>query len=169
MSGTGASNFGYSNISPNSNINRNFVNVDNSQNASTFGSNEVTGFHGLVGAKSNVNAAAGVISGGAKKLKKKIKNLTKKYKIKFGNKKIKTFKKKIKNRMVSRSASRKFAGGKKNKRSRRKQRGGTYSQYLSNIPITQSFSVGGILPASQLALANPPPIQLLSNNTNCGK
>jgi hypothetical protein len=33
--------------------------------------------------------------------------------------------------------------------------------------MTPVYSVGGILPASQLGLANPPPIQVLPNCVNC--
>jgi hypothetical protein len=50
--------------------------------------------------------------------------------------------------------------------SRRRQRGG-YSQYQNNLPMTPTYSVGGVIPASQLGLANPPPIQVLPNCTNC--
>jgi hypothetical protein len=54
---------------------------------------------------------------------------------------------------------------KKSKKSRRvrRQRGG-YSQYMSNIPNTPSYQVAGIhLKASDLGLANPPPIKELNN------
>ena len=60
----------------------------------------------------------------------------------------------------SRMSARRRAG------SRRRQRGG-YSQYQNNLPMTPTYSVGGVIPASQLGLANPPPIQVLSNCTNC--
>ena len=53
----------------------------------------------------------------------------------------------------------------------KKQRGGNsyggYAQYQNNLPITGVFSTGGVLPASELGLANPPPIQTLSNCANC--
>ena len=49
---------------------------------------------------------------------------------------------------------------------RGEQRGG-YSQYQNNLPMTPTYSVGGVLPASQLGLANPPPIQVLSNCAEC--
>jgi hypothetical protein len=36
------------------------------------------------------------------------------------------------------------------------------------MPMTPTYQVAGInLPASQLALANPPPITTLCNTTNC--
>ena len=74
--GSAASNLGYANIIPNSNINGNFINKDNSHYPGGFGSNQVPGLPGLAGAKYNVDAAAARVpgicmSGGGKKLKKK--------------------------------------------------------------------------------------------------
>ena len=59
-------------------------------------------------------------------------------------------------------------GGKRGKKSKKsnKQRGG-YHQFQSDIPMTQTYSRGGILDAKDLALANPAPYQVLSNCTNC--
>jgi hypothetical protein len=175
MSGSGASNLGYGNIVPFSNVNGQYVNVGSTNNPANFGSNEVAGLPGLAGAKSNIDAAAGKVpgiclfKGGA--LKRKIKNITKHYKkMKAGSRKVKSFKRKIRSRMVSRRLARKFAGGRKmartvgRSRSRsRRQRGG-YSQYQNNQPFSLSYSLGGVLPASQLALANPPPISSVTNN-----
>lgn len=96
--------------------------------------------------------------------------------MKAGSRKIKSLKQRIKSRMASRMASRSMAGGRSRSRSmaggrrtkhrRHRQRGG-YSQYQNNMPMTPSYSVGGVLPASQLGLANPPPIQVLPNCVNC--
>ena len=177
MSGSGASNLGYGNIPPFSNYNGNYVNVDNSHSPALFGSNEIPGLPGLSGAKYNVDAAAGIVpgiclfKGGAKKLKSKIKNITKGYKkMKAGSRKSRSLKQRLRAKMRTRRVARKrtFAGARKSRQRRRSraQRGG-YGQYQNNVPITPSFSVGGVLPASQSALANPPPIQLLSNCTNC--
>jgi len=181
MSGSGASNLGYGNIVPLSNINGNYVNVDNSQYAARFSTNEIPGtppgpLPGLAGAKSNVDAAAGIVpgicmKGGAKKLKRKIKNITKHYKrMKAGSRKIESIKKRLRSRSMSRGFGRTFAGSKrtrKHSRRHRRQRGG-YAQYQNNLPLTPTYQVAGItLPASQLALANPPPIRTLSNNTSC--
>ena len=178
MSGSGASNLGYGNIPPFSNYNGNYVNVDNSHSSALFGSNVIPGPPGLSGAKYNVDAAAGVVpgiclfKGGAKKLKTKIKNITKGYKkMKAGSRKSRSLKQRLRAKMLSRRSARgrMFAGKSRKTRQRRRsraQRGG-YGQYQNNLPMTQSFSVGGILPASMSALANPPPIQVLSNNTSC--
>jgi hypothetical protein len=186
--GSGASNLGYSNISPLSNINGRFVNVDSSHSPATFSTNTIPGLPGLAGAKNNVDAAAGYVpgiclfKGGSKQLKRKIKNITRKYKMKGGTKRRRQLKSRMRSmskstRSRSRGSSRsRFAsGGQRRKRTNSKSRlsrnsyklVGGYSQYQNNLPLTPSYSVGGILPASQLGLANPPPIQTLSNNTNC--
>jgi hypothetical protein len=174
MSGSGASNLGYGNIAPFSNINGSYVNVDNSQYAGRFGSNEIPGtppgpLPGLAGAKSNVDAAAGKVpgicmnGGGTKYLKRKIKNISRSYKrMKAGSRKIRS----IKNRIRRRVGSRRMSRSRRHSR-RHRQRGG-YAQYQNNLPMTPSYQVAGInLPSSQLALANPPPITTLSNCVNC--
>jgi len=178
MSGSGASNLGYSNIVPFSNVNGQYVNVGSTNNPANFGSNEIPGLPGLAGAKSNIDAAAGKVpgiclfKGGSKGIKRKIKNITKHYKkMKAGSRKMKSLKLKLRRRMASRMASRglarRLAGGRRTRRRtrnrRRTQRGG-YSQYQNNQPFSLSYSVGGVLPASQLALANPPPIASVTNN-----
>jgi hypothetical protein len=192
--GSDNSNFGYGNLNPyGSNVNSAFVNKWSSNNPANFSSNEIPGPPGLAGAKNNVDAAAGIVpginafKGGAKDLKRKIKNITKRYKrkmgMKGGKKYLRSIKSRIKAKYASRSSSRTRsrsssrsrsmtrsrmsarAGGSRHRRSR-KQRGG-YSQYQNNLPMTPSYSVGGVLPASQLGLANPPPIQVLSNCVNC--
>ena len=184
--GSGASNLGYGNIAPLSNINGSYVNVDNSQYAGRFSSNEIPGtppgpLPGLAGAKSNIDAAAGIVpgiclfKGGSKKLKRKIKNITKHYKrMKAGSRKIKSIKNRLRKRASSRHFARSLAGGKRRNYSRklaggkrRRQRGG-YAQYQNNMPMTPTYQVAGInLPSSELALANPPPITTLCNTTSC--
>jgi hypothetical protein len=164
--GSGASNLGYGNSAPLSNVNGQFVNRDSSNWPGSFGSNEIPGLPGLAGAKSNIDAAAGTVpgicsfKGGAKKLKRKIKNITKQYKrMKAGSRKMRSLKRKLR----SRAASRRMAGGRRSRSRSRKQRGG-YSQYQNNQPFSMSYSVGGInLPSGQSALANPPPIQSMNN------
>ena len=216
--GSAASNLGYAKIIPNSNINGNFVNKDNSHYPGGFGSNETSSFFGLAGAKSNINAAASTVpgicmSGGGKNLKKKIKNITKRYKMskKSIKRRISGIKRKFKaslskamartqslakSRSIARSRS--IAGG---RRSRRRggnpfalfraakfgkkmydkkynpqpvvtqepvvtsQMGG-YSQYQNNMPMTPTYSTGGVLSPANSALANPVPYKLLPNETN---
>ena len=192
MSGSGASNLGYSNITPLSNINGGYVNVDNSHSPGTFGSNQIPGtppgpLPGLAGTKDNVLAAAGkapgicLFKGGAKHLKKKINKISRKYKMK-GGKNTKRIKRRIKNTFFKRvmglkslmKTIKRRSSKKHHKKSyRRVLKGGNisyppgYSQYQNNEPITPSYSVGGILNSSDLALANPPPIKVLSNCVNC--
>ena len=182
MSGSGASNLGYGNINPYSTSP--YVNGTSSNYSGSFSSNEIPGLPGLAGSKSNIDAAAGIVpgiclfKGGAKKLKRKIKNITRQYKkMKAGSKKMRGIQQRLRSRMASRSRSRSLSGGKKSRRVQRKrgsrrsrsnkQRGG-YGQYQNNLPMTQTYQVAGIdLPASELALANPPPIRVLPNCTNC--
>jgi hypothetical protein len=178
--GSAASNLGYAKIIPNSNINSNFVNKDNSHYPGGFGSNQVPGLPGLAGAKYNVDAAAARVpgicmSGGGKKLKRKIKNITKRYKMskKSMKRKASGIKRRIKSKLSkisramssSRGKSIGLAGGRRRRRTRR-QRGG-YSQYQNNLPMTNTYSTGGVLSAGNLGLANPVPYQVLSNCTNC--
>ena len=176
--GSGASNLGYGNINPYNTSS--YVNGTNSNYSGSFSSNEIPGtppgpLPGLAGAKSNVDAAAGIVpgicmNGGAKKLKRKIKNITKHYKrMKAGSKKIRTLKHRLRSRAASRRLARQLAGRRRTRRHRRhrKQRGG-YAQYMNNMPNTPTYQVAGInLPSSQLALANPPPITALNNCVNC--
>jgi hypothetical protein len=191
MSGSGASNLGYGNIAPLSNINGAFVNVDNSNSPSGFGSTVIPGtppgpLPGLAGTKDNVSAAAGmwpgnsIIKGGSRMLKKKIKNITKRYKMRHSKRRASRIKTKLRRKYSSkrkrggvplfllRTAYKKMSG------STKKRKGGGYTppgppgipyppgygQYQNNVPLTHSYSVGGLLPASESALANPPPIKI---------
>ena len=155
---------GYGNQTPGANINGDFVNKDGSSYAGGFGSNQIP---------------TSCMRGG-KKLKRKIKNITKQYKkMKGGLKKTKSqlMRQLSKSRMMSKSMA--IAGGRRimsrrlsrrNKgvsRRRRQQRGGTYQQYGSNVPNTPSYSTGGILSASESALANPVPYKLIGGTANC--
>ena len=185
--GSGASNLGYGKIAPLSNVNGGYVNVDSSNWPGRFGSNEISGSppgifpQGLAGAKSNIDAAAGIVpgicvyKGGSKNLKRKIKNITKQYKkMKAGSRKMRSMKRRLMNKYRSRSMSRKvsrgFAGGRKSSRAfagAKRQRGG-YAQYQNNLPMTPVYKVAGVnLPASQLGLANPPPYTVLPNSGQC--
>ena len=186
--GSGASNFGYGNVNPYNTSP--FVNGSSSSYAGSFSSNEIPGtppgpLPGLAGAKSNIDAAAGVVpgicmSGGAKRLKNKIKNITKRYKMKGGKKSRRVLRKKLRSRAIGRSMA--LAGGRRRTRhmkskrrlSRMQMRGGSapypggYGQYQNNLPMTNTYQVAGVtLSANQSALANPPPATALSNCTNC--
>ena len=171
MSGSGASNLGYSKLVPNSNVNGSFINKYNSNYSGNFSSNEIPSF-GMSGAKINTQAANSYVSsacykGGSNKkskkniklLKQKIKNITKMYK-KMPKKTLKRLRHKLLKRVKKHSST--------NKKSHRRHKRGGYSQYLSNVPLTPSYSLGGVqLPANQSALANPPLLNPLANCTNC--
>lgn len=160
------SNLGYGGINPYNNSS--FVNGTSTNYSGSFSSNEVPGLPGLAGAKSNVDAAAGIVpgicnfKGGAKRLKNKIKNISKRYKMKGGKKGHRSLKRKIRSRaMGSRSLARSMAlsGGRKRRRTRRVMKGG-YSQYQNNQPFNIGYSVGGVdLAAKDSALATPGPIK----------
>jgi hypothetical protein len=172
--GSGASNLGYSEISPLSNINGQYVNVDSTNYSGSFSSNEIPGLNGLPGlsgSKNNIDAAAGKVpgiclKGGAKKLKRKIKNITKHYKkMRRGSKKMRTLKSKLRKRMVSRKMHNKTMHNRR-KTKRRRQRGG-YSQFMNNMPMSQTYKLGGIdLSPADSALATPAPFTILPNSTN---
>ena len=168
-----------------------YVNGTSSNYSGSFSSNEIPGtppgpLPGLAGAKSNVDAAAGIVpgicmSGGAKRLKNKIKNITKRYKMKGGKKSRRVLRKRLRSRAVGRtmmaSGGRRRTRHMKSKRrfSRMQMRGGShslypggYGQYQNNLPMTNTYQVAGVnLSANQSALANPPPATALSNCTNC--
>ena len=111
---------------------------------------------------------------GGKIHKNKIKNITNMYKMR-GSKKhhLNKIKRKIM-KSFSNKTNKKTKRSKptKSRRTRsRKQRlfrqGGGYAQYQNNLPLTQTYSLGGKLDPSMSALANPPPQHVLSNCTNC--
>jgi len=165
--GTDASQIGYGKIAPLSNINGKFVNVDNSNSPSRFGSNEIPGLPGLSGAKNNVVAAMGKVpgiclfKGGSRGIRRKIKNIVTKYKkMKGGKRRVKTMKKRILS--AKRRTGKTGKTGRRRRTGRRMMRGG-YSQYQNNMPLTQGYSVGGILSANNLGEANPPPIKPYSD------
>jgi hypothetical protein len=172
--GSDASILGYGNITPFSNVNNSFVNVTSTNNPSNFTSNIIPGtppgpLPGLAGAKGNIDAASSCVSGACYKgggmktpfyrnLKKKIKNITRKYRMR------KVRKTKLRKRTSKR---------KSHTKKRRHYRGGMsapsypagYGQYQNNLPSTPSYSVGGILSGNaELGLANPPPITRMTNS-----
>lgn len=85
--------------------------------------------------------------------------------MKGGSKKMKSLRKKLRSRMASRSLARSLAGGRRTRRLRRsrRQRGG-YSQYQNNQPFSLNYSTGGPLSPSMSALANPVPIDQITNS-----
>jgi|LauGreDrversion4_2_1035121.scaffolds.fasta_scaffold68688_2 hypothetical protein len=175
--GSDASNLGYGRFPPNSNINPQFVNVGNTNNPANFSSNEIP--TGLLAAKNNVDAANGCIPGacykGGKKLKRKINNISRMYKMpkKSLRKRVRTMKRKIMSRIKRHRTHRKHGSHKrrhshtKSRRHSRRMRYGGYGQYMNNTPYTPNYAVANTtLSASQSALANPPPISLNTKGLN---
>lgn len=189
MSGSSASNLGYGKIVPNSNVNGDYVNKDNSNWSGGFSSNEIP-TSSLFAYKNNVDAAAAsAIRGGgiARKHKKsfkihkyKINNIAKMYKMnsrKGLKRRINSLKSKLRS-LSNRYNKAKSRAHKKTMRKQRKtafrgmtlgrslgfsQRGGT-----NNVPDTPTYALASTsLSASQSALANPPIYTVLPNCTNC--
>ena len=106
-------------------------------------------------------------------------NDTKKANLFGGKKKRRTYKKRrhsrkpLKKRMKSRRRNKRCCKCKcktctckkcpTKKRSRRHRMKGGYSQFLSNVPYSASYSTGGVISPSDLALANPVPHQRFIN------
>ena len=97
--------------------------------------------------------------------RRKINKISRMYKMKS-----KRHIKRMKSRLRSTFRSKKHASRRhtrvKRHGKRRGQRGG-HSQYQNNMPMTQTYSLGGQLSASSSALASPPPYQVLSNVGQC--
>jgi len=156
-----ASNMGYGGTSPYSGINTNMVNSTNSNYSAGLDSTQIpSSAYSMRGASNNIDAAAGSLRGGGKStkyyklIKRKIKNITKRYKMrgKSNRRRITRMKRKI------RSSSKKTRTRTRSRR--RHMRGGTYQQFGSNVAQSANFSVGGVLNAESLGMANPPPIQM---------
>ncbi len=110
-------------------------------------------------------------SGGGRKRtkinKKKINNIASMYKMrgKKSRSRIRSMKRRIRSRYIGKSKSKKQT--RRRTRSRHYRMKGGYSQYQNNMPMTQSYSLGGKLSPADSALANPPTYHTLSNCTNC--
>jgi hypothetical protein len=160
---------------PLNNINGSLVNVDNSQySANAFSSStnpSTVNPNVMPQPASNVQAAASYIpcaKGGMKIRRHKINKISRMYKMKSRRLR------KTKSRLRSKYAKRTRAHKRSHKRTaKRSQRGGMpnypagYSQYQNNMPMSQTYSLGGKLTAGDSALANPPPVKVLENTGSC--
>lgn len=172
---------------PLSNVNGSLVNVDSSTFSATAFSNRVIPStinpNSLPEPLNNIDAAKSYISckgyKGGGKLWNKIKKISMKYKMpKKGSvrrkmsqmrKKVKSILKRTKSKSKTRSKSKKGYTRKRRSNTKKRvrfQKGG-WAQYQNNLPMTQTFSTGGVLKPSDSALANPVPFKTLSNCTNC--
>jgi hypothetical protein len=156
---------GYANTYPNSNVNSNFANPSGSENIRIFPTNDTGSYLGLIGAKTGPMAANGVIvgncmKGGKRNIKKKIKNISKMYKMRKNKTQIRSLKRKI---MSKYRLKRKNS---KNKTKKNYKRGGgnvvQSGQFQNNLPVNQSYSLGGVLDPKLSALANPPPHEVVT-------
>lgn len=167
--------FSFKNVpAPLANVNPDYVNVTNSNDPKNFGSNETNRQWGLSGVSNNAQAAAAsALKGGSRSrtLRRKIKNIANKYKKMKGGKSRKMTLGSIKRKLSSilRMGKSKRRNVKKSKKSvsrknrRTKRQRGGYSQYMSNIAYTPSYSTGGNLTSNESALANPVPYQPTNN------
>jgi len=152
-------------------VNPSVVNVDGSTYAGGFGSNEIPfSPHSMVGAVNNVVAASGNwLGGGGSRRRRRIRfgrrnNLSKLYRMRKSMRKSmrkgasrrrrSNYRRKSYRRIRTRGVRR---YGRKPVRRTRRQRGGHYTQYESNVPYTPGYSLGGPLAADASALASPPP------------
>ena len=151
-----ASNLGYGGIYPNSNVNPAAVNVTGSTYAGQFGSNEIpASIHSMRGASNNVAATSGNWTGGGRFRRRN--NISKLYRMKKSMRRSSSSRRR--RSTYRRSGGRRIKSrryGRKPVRRTRRQRGGEYAQFDSNVPYTPGYSLGGPLPASLSALANPP-------------
>jgi hypothetical protein len=116
----------------------------------------------------NIQAAASYIpcQKGGKRTKinrKKINKISRMYKMKS-----KRHIKRMKSRLRSKYSNRRtrYATRRRGMRRSRSQKGG-YAQYQNNLPMTQNYSLGGVLAPNMSALASPPPYKVLPNVGQC--
>ena len=175
---------GNTNNPPLNGVDGRYVNVDNSHVGEIATTSTVypNGPHTLPATGSNVQSAAGIYPGsqkGGKINRKKINKISRKYKMKGSKRTIRRNVKRIKSRMrskYSRRHSRKYS----NRSSRRRHmKGGNFlppmvtpnypaghTQYLlNNGSQSNVYSLGGLLPAANSALANPPLLNKLVDAT----
>lgn len=156
-----ASNLGYGGIYPNSNVNSTMVNVDGSTYAGQFGSNEIpSSSHSMRGASNNVVAASGNWTGGGSRRRlRRRNNISKLYRMKKSMKRSSSRRrrsnyKRTGGHHMRMRGSRRYR--RKQVRRTRRQRGGEYMQFDSNVAYTPGYSLGGPLAPNLSALANPP-------------
>lgn len=165
------------------------VNIDNSHTTGIpFSSTVIPGPNinpnALPLAPNNVNSAAAYFpcsQKGGKINKKKINKISRKYKMRRNKK---TVKRRLKNAMRSNKLKKTLdlvlaknrstkgrsmavgmavAGGYKRKHKTRKMRGG-WAQYQNNMPVYNTYSLGGKLAPEFVGMASPPPISSVTNN-----
>jgi hypothetical protein len=157
---------GYGNITPNSNVNPDYVNVDGSNYSAGLSSNEIPNA-GLRGISNNVDAAnASVITRsfkGGKSKKNNIHSMYKRMTTRRGGRKISRRRHTKRGGYVYKSKSRRSRTGK-----RTRTRGGKRRYRGGNTEFTNNFALGSTpLSPSNSALANPPIYSPNPNTGNC--
>jgi len=154
---------------PFNHINGSVVNIDNSHySGSGFNSRvlpQSVNYHILPEPLNSQEAVNSYIPGcttGGSINKKKFKKISNKYKMP----KRKLTLSKLKRKLYGKSKNRKSKKITRKNKVRKSQKGG-YSQYQNNMPMTQTYSLGGFLSPYNSALASPAPQNVLSNCTNC--
>lgn len=160
---------------PLNNVNRELVNIDNSHVGSFSFSNKIIpdGQYTMPPPGNNIQSAAGILPNCQKggKMNRKKNKISRKYKMKSSNR---TVRRRIKRRVRSKYHRR---SSKRRSRRSKKMKGGAfqppmttpnypagYSQYLNNNgSISNTYGLGGQLPANLSALANPPMLNKLLN------
>lgn len=142
-------------------LNQNYVNASNSHYSGNF-SNTIapTSNHTLPEPVTNAQAAAAYIPGcqkGGKISRRRINKISMKYKM------AKSRRSYLKSRVRRMRNRRRTYRRNRSQRRSRYQRGG-WAQYQNNMPVSNSYSLGGPLSPSNVGLANPPPINSISNN-----
>lgn len=186
---SGASNYGYGNVVPNSNVNPNYVNVTGSNYPGGFGSDIIPkSAHSCQSPPNNIVAASGTWTGNGgrknihkvyKKMKgvkrkstqsKKLRKFRKSGKRKTHTKKGRkvTGKRRVKTRKTHKSRKPRKVKKRRTKtfklKKRHLMRGGTYTQFQSNVPYTPGYAVAGVnVEPSMSATANPPPFEVYNN------
>jgi hypothetical protein len=172
-------------VPPFANVNQNLVNSDASNWAGGFSSKATSLEFGLPNPFRNTVAAAGaskIQTGGKRRtLRRKIKNIVKKYKMPL--KKRRTMKRKLSRRLRGGFLLGRKSSGRKSSGRSRKQRGGIapynggytegpYLAYKSDISYTPSFRGPGFAVGAgtgiSSALANPLPIQRMAGGCGAG-
>lgn len=168
---------------PLNNVNGSLVNVDNSNYPGTaFSSNVIPSSvnpNVMPEPQSNIQAAASYIpctKGGAKIKRTKINKISRMYKMKNNKRSVRRLKSRLRSKYASKARGKSRASRRTRSRGRtmkRTQKGGMpnypagYSQYQNNMPMTQTYSLGGKLSGSDSALASPPPVHVLKNTGSC--
>lgn len=153
-------------------INKDYINVDNSHNSANFSSNQIpSSSRVLPEPASNVQAAASYIPGCQKGGKnpisrRRINKISRKYKM-HRKSRSRHMKSRVRSRFMKRhnrrTAKRSTAKRGNRRSSRRLQQRGGHSQYQNNMPVSNTYSLGGNLSPSLVGMANPPPISSVTN------